>query len=120
MSQAKNRKVDELRAEYDFSRGVRGKHHLAYKAGTNVVVLDPDVAKVFPDASSVNRALRPRDDPNVSANFRTKRTQPETADVYGCVSQPRDRGSNPRTATIACVDTIPLSSWSNFTRPLNS
>jgi hypothetical protein len=45
MSQAKNRKVDELRAEYDFSRGVRGKHHLAYKAGTNVVVLDPDVAK---------------------------------------------------------------------------
>ena len=58
MSQAKNRKADELRAEYDFSGGVRGKHHLAYKAGTNVVVLDPDVAKAFPDASSVNRALR--------------------------------------------------------------
>jgi hypothetical protein len=58
MSQAKNRKADELRAEYDFSGGVRGKHHLAYKAATNVVVLDPDVAKAFPDASSVNRALR--------------------------------------------------------------
>ena len=58
MSQAKNRKADELRAEYDFSGGVRGKHYLAYKAGTNVVVLDPDVAKAFPDASSVNRALR--------------------------------------------------------------
>ena len=58
MKQAKNRKVDELRDEYDFSAGVRGKHHLAYKAGTNVVVLDPDVAKAFPDASSVNRALR--------------------------------------------------------------
>ena len=58
MSQAKNRKGDELRAEYDFSAGVRGKHHLAYKAGTNVVVLDPDVAKAFPDASSVNQALR--------------------------------------------------------------
>ena len=58
MSQAKNRKADELRAEYDFSGGVRGKHHLAYKAGTNVVVLDPDVAKAFPDASSVNQALR--------------------------------------------------------------
>jgi hypothetical protein len=56
--QAKNRRADELRAEYDFSGGVRGKHHLAYKAGTNVVVLDPDVAKAFPDASSVNRALR--------------------------------------------------------------
>jgi hypothetical protein len=58
MSQAKNRKADGLRAEYDFSGGVRGKHHLGYKVGTNVVVLDPDVAKAFPDASSVNRALR--------------------------------------------------------------
>jgi hypothetical protein len=58
MSQTKNRKVDELRAECDFSRGVRGKHHFAYKAGTSVVALDPDVAKAFPDASSVNRALR--------------------------------------------------------------
>jgi hypothetical protein len=58
MSQAKNRKADELRAEYDFSSGVRGKHNLAYKAGTNVVVLDPDVAKAFPDAASVNGALR--------------------------------------------------------------
>jgi len=58
MSQAKSRKADELRAEYDCSAGVRGKHHLAYKAGTNVVVLDPDVAEAFPDASSVNRALR--------------------------------------------------------------
>ena len=58
MKQAKHRKVDELRDEYDFSAGVRGKHHLAYKGGTNVVVLDPDVAKAFPDASSVNRALR--------------------------------------------------------------
>jgi hypothetical protein len=50
--------ADELRAEYDFSNGVRGKHHVAYKAGTNVVVLDPDVAEAFPDASSVNGALR--------------------------------------------------------------
>jgi hypothetical protein len=58
MSQAKPRKADELRPEYDFSGGVRGKHHLAYKAGTNVVVLDPDVAEAFPNSSSVNRALR--------------------------------------------------------------
>ena len=47
-----------MRAEYDFSGGVRGKHHAAYKAGTNVVVLDADVAKAFPDSSSVNQALR--------------------------------------------------------------
>ena len=47
-----------MRAEYDFSSGVRGKHHEAYKAGTNVVFLDADVAKVFTDSKSVNRALR--------------------------------------------------------------
>jgi hypothetical protein len=58
MSQPRNRKTDELREEYDFSGGVRGKHHAAYKAGTNVVVLDADVAAAFPDSSSVNRALR--------------------------------------------------------------
>jgi len=58
MSQAKNRKADPLRAEYDFSGGARGKHHASYKAGTNVVVLDADVAEAFPDSSSVNRALR--------------------------------------------------------------
>ena len=58
MSQASNPKTDELRPEYDFSRGVRGKHHAAYKAGTNVVLLDPDVARAFPDSSSVNTALR--------------------------------------------------------------
>ena len=45
-------------SKYSGVNGVRGKHHLAYKAGTNVVVLDPDVAKAFPDASSVNQALR--------------------------------------------------------------
>jgi hypothetical protein len=58
MSQAKDPKADELRSEYDFSRGVRGKHHRAYEAGTNVVLLDPDVAEAFPDSSSVNQALR--------------------------------------------------------------
>jgi hypothetical protein len=58
MSQARNRKTDQIRREYDFSGGVRGKHHEAYEAGTNVVVLDADVAEAFPDSSSVNRALR--------------------------------------------------------------
>ena len=49
---------DELRSEYDFSGGVRGKHHQQYKAGTNVVFLDADVAKAFKDSESVNQALR--------------------------------------------------------------
>lgn len=47
-----------MRAEYDFRGGVRGKYARRYAHGTNVVLLDPDVAKVFPDAASVNRALR--------------------------------------------------------------
>ena len=58
MNQTKNQDTDELRSEYDFTGGIRGKHHLAYKAGTNVVLLDADVAKAFPDSLSVNSALR--------------------------------------------------------------
>ena len=49
---------DDMLPEYDFSQGVRGKHYEAYKAGTNVVLLEPDIARVFPDSASVNRALR--------------------------------------------------------------
>lgn len=49
---------DDLRAEYDFSSGVRGKHYQQYKNGTNVVFLDADVAKAFKDSASVNQALR--------------------------------------------------------------
>lgn len=48
----------ELLAEYDFSRAVVGKYAARYARGTNIVVLEPDVAKLFPDSESVNRALR--------------------------------------------------------------
>ena len=47
---------DEMKPEYDFSGGVRGKYYEAQ--ATNVVVLDPDVAEVFRDSASVNEALR--------------------------------------------------------------
>jgi hypothetical protein len=47
-----------MREEYDFSRGVRGKHARRFAEGSNVVVLDPDVAKRFADSASVNDALR--------------------------------------------------------------
>ena len=57
MSQS-NPATDDMRPEYDFSDGVRGKHHQQYAAGTNVVFLDADIAKVFKDSESVNRALR--------------------------------------------------------------
>ncbi len=48
----------ETLPEYDFSKGVRGKYAKRYAKGTNVVVLDPDVAKLFPDAKIVNQSLR--------------------------------------------------------------
>jgi hypothetical protein len=49
---------DTMRAEYDFSNGVRGKYHEAYHASSNVVVLEPDVAARFANARAVNAALR--------------------------------------------------------------
>ncbi|MCX8049885.1 MAG: hypothetical protein N3A55_09575 [Methylohalobius sp.] len=51
-------KDDNLRPEYDFLGDMRGKHFKAYRQGTNVVFLDPDVVQVFKDSVSVNRALR--------------------------------------------------------------
>jgi hypothetical protein len=56
----KRRGVDgsEMLAEYDFSNAVRGKYCESYRQGTNVVLLDADVAEVFPSATAVNDALR--------------------------------------------------------------
>lgn len=47
-----------MRPEYDFRGGERGKHASGFALGTHVIPLDPDVAAVFPDAASVNDALR--------------------------------------------------------------
>jgi len=51
---------DDLRREYDLAKlkGVRGKYAARYRAGTNLVLLSPDVAKYFPDEQAVNTALR--------------------------------------------------------------
>ena len=49
---------DEMRSEYDFSDGIRGKHYRAYRQGTNMVFLEPDIAEIFKDSESVNHALR--------------------------------------------------------------
>jgi len=48
----------KMRTEYDFSGGVRGKYAGRYAESSNVVVLDPDVARLFPTAHKVNTALR--------------------------------------------------------------
>lgn len=52
-------KAAQMRAEYDFTNAVRGKYRdRLLEEGSNVVVLDPDVAEVFTDSASVNEALR--------------------------------------------------------------
>ena len=56
-----NTEQDNLRPEYDFrdlGEGVRGKYHKRYEEGANVVVIEPDLVKVFPNAEAVNKALR--------------------------------------------------------------
>ena len=56
----RSRKSEEapMRDEYDFSHGVRGKYARRFAEGTNVVVLDPDVAKMFSNSKAVNVSLR--------------------------------------------------------------
>ena len=59
MPKAKTTEPDpDMRDEYDFAGGVRGKYAARYRCGTNVVVIDPDLVALFPDAASVNEALR--------------------------------------------------------------
>ena len=52
------KKEPEMKSEYDFRGGVRGKYAARYARGTNIIILDPDVAKIFKDSKSVNEALR--------------------------------------------------------------
>jgi hypothetical protein len=54
----KMQKDPDMLEEYDFRKGIRGKYAKRYALGTNVIVIEPDVAKYFPDHDSVNNALR--------------------------------------------------------------
>ena len=54
----KMQKDTDMLEEYDFSKGIQGKYAKRYKEGTNVVVIESDIAKFFPDHDSVNQALR--------------------------------------------------------------
>ena len=54
----KTRRDPDMLDEYDFSNGIRGKYVKRLAAGSNIVVLSPDVAEIFPDSDSVNEALR--------------------------------------------------------------
>ncbi|MEK7759957.1 MAG: hypothetical protein AAB433_00110 [Nitrospirota bacterium] len=69
---------DDLRPEYDLTKlkgGVRGKYYQRAQAGTNLVLVEPELAKVFPDAASVNRALRALRDAASAIAGRSKRSR---------------------------------------------
>lgn len=54
----KMQKDPDMLVEYDFSKGIQGKYSQKYSEGTNVIVIEPDIKKYFPDHDSVNQALR--------------------------------------------------------------
>jgi hypothetical protein len=58
MKKTKIKREPQMRKEYDFSQGVRGKHNKRFMEGSNVAVIDAELAKIFPDSKSVNQALR--------------------------------------------------------------
>ncbi len=69
------RNNNDLRPEYDLSKlkgGVRGKYYRQATAGTNLVLIEPELANVFPDTESVNRALRLLADTAASATGKTR------------------------------------------------
>jgi hypothetical protein len=78
MKKHTNDRVSEMRKEYDFRGGVRGKYAARFREGSNIVVLDPDIAAVFPDSLTVNRALRAllQAVPRRDAGRRTRRPRP--------------------------------------------
>jgi hypothetical protein len=55
---SQNNDDKDMRDEYDFSKGIRGKYAERYDKGTNVIVIDPDVAEYFSDSKAINDALR--------------------------------------------------------------
>ena len=76
------KKTDEMRAEYrreDLGKGVRGKHHAAFKKGSNLVLLTPELAKIFPTNEAVNSALESLVDVARSAVTKKRHTSGATA-----------------------------------------
>ena len=89
MKKATVKHGDELRREYDLSQlkgGVRGKYYKQATAGTNLVLIEPDLARAFPGQESVNRALRllvsaAQAATSASATGRPRRKHPKRAPV---------------------------------------
>lgn len=71
------KKTEEMRAEYrreDLGKGVRGKHYAAFQKGSNLVLLTPELAKIFPTNEAVNAALESLVGVARSAVTKTRRT----------------------------------------------
>jgi hypothetical protein len=58
MKKKNNIPDEDMRKEYDFSGGIRGKYYKKYHQGTNIVALDPDVARIYKNSKTVNDILR--------------------------------------------------------------
>jgi hypothetical protein len=58
MKQPSSKPRTEMKTEYDFSSGIRGKYAKQYQQGNNVVLIDPELLEAFPDSKAVNDALR--------------------------------------------------------------
>jgi hypothetical protein len=77
MKKESGKRSRDLREEYDLSQlkgGVRGKYYARATAGTNLVLIDPDLANLFPDSEAVNRALRVLADAAQAATSSKRRT----------------------------------------------
>jgi len=100
MKKLESDEEDDLRPEYDFSQlkgGIRGKYVERYREGTNLVLLDPDVAAAFPDAQAVNAALRlllrEKQTPN-SRSFSPKRKDWPVQEIFKSSSDYIDSGGS--------------------------
>jgi hypothetical protein len=89
MSKAKRAADVDMLPEYDFSKAVRGKYYARFNQSSNVVVLDDDVAKLFPNAEAVDGALRA---------LATVAKRARTAKVGALVRQPDNQGKRTRPA----------------------
>lgn len=88
-----NKRTDELRPEYDLSKlkgGVRGKYYRQAVAGTNLVLIEPELAEVFPDTESVNRALRLLADTAEAAAGPTRRVRTSNKRLKRTTGKPAD------------------------------
>ena len=91
--------IDELRPEYDLSKlkgGVRGKYYKQAVAGTNLVLIEPDLTKAFPDTDSVNRALRTLLDAASMATRPARRRRPRPRKRRKATAVKRTRVAAPR------------------------